>query len=307
MKHPNETTDDHVFVLAERPTKRTIAALRALDAGDSIRSSVTLALAKHGDASDRDVFMRGLQSLNPKVQKESAIALRRLVPDVSADAAADALQAAMRLGNEQQDVSIRDQLILLLRKFARKDFGYQLKRPDLRQTDVLRQWRAFLIEQQPKLVRVFKEIETGQQQLSRLEKLDWDAGEAANGKRLYEKLQCARCHGGVGGLGPRLEGVTNRLGQSDLLTAVVNPDAQVSDRYRTTLFETVDGQLFSGSVIYENVDGVTIREASGQTVRLNRDQIEQRRRSAKSIMPTGLLDQASDQEVIDLMAFLKTL
>ena len=101
--------------------------------------------------------------------------------------------------------------------------------------------------------------------------------------------------------------MTRRLGRSDLLTAIVTPDAQVSDRYRTTLFETVDGQLVSGSIVYENVDGVTIREPSGQTVRLNRDQIEAKRRSQKSLMPMGLLDQASDQEVADLMAYLKTL
>ena len=97
------------------------------------------------------------------------------------------------------------------------------------------------------------------------------------------------------------------MGQTDLLTAIVNPDAQVSDRYRTTLFETVDGQLVSGSIVYENVDGVTIREPNGQTVRLNRDQIEARRQSEKSLMPSGLLDQSSDQEVADLIAWLKTL
>jgi hypothetical protein len=60
-------------------------------------------------------------------------------------------------------------------------------------------------------------------------------------------------------------------------------------------------------VIYQNVDGVTIREASGRTVRLNRDQIESQRRSAKSLMPTGLLDRATDQEIVDLMAWLGTL
>ena len=213
----------------------------------------------------------------------------------------------MRLGNEKQDVSIRDQMILLLRKFAGKDFGYQLSKPELRQSDVLIQWRAFLIEQQPELADVLKPAETGQQQLARLEKLDWDSGDAVLGKRVYEKLQCAACHGAARALGPRLEGVTRRLGRIDLLTAIVNPDAQVSDRYRTTLFETVDGQLVSGSIVYENVDGVTIREPNGQTVRLNRDRIEAKRRSQKSLMPMGLLDQATDQEVADLMAYLKTL
>lgn len=305
--HPRRATNDHVQVLASKPTTETVNLLRELSGDRSLRGRITLALARCGDASDQPLFADGLRSLDPKVQKESAIALRKFVPDVSADTVAIALWAAMRLGNEKQDVSIRDQLVLLLRKHAGQNFGYELKRPDLRQDDVLLRWRVFLIEQQPELADVLKPAESGQQQIARLEKLDWDSGEPERGKLVYEKLQCAACHGSGRALGPRLEGVTNRLGRKDLLTAIVNPDAQVSDRYRTTLFETVYGLLVSGSIVYQNVDGVTIRESSGQTLRLNREQIEQQRRSAKSIMPTGLLDQATDQEVTDLMAFLKTL
>ncbi len=300
-------TVDHVAVLDRNPTSKTVGVLRDMAKDASLKDTVTMALAKHGDATDRELFVEGLQSLDPRVQRESAIALRKRVPDVSPDAAVAALRAAMRLGNEEQDVSIRDQLILLLRKFSSKDFGYQLQRPDLRQGDVLLRWRAFLIEQQPEVAEFLKPAESGQQLMARLEQLDWESGDASRGKRVHEKLQCAACHGASRTLGPRLEGVTRRLGRTDLLTAIVTPDAQVSDRYRTTLFETVDGQLFSGSIVYENVDGVTIRESSGQTRRLNRDQIENQRRSTKSLMPTGLLDRATNQEVTDLMAFLKTL
>ena len=307
QENPGKATSDHVQLLARTPTAKTSIALRELAKNRSLQDEVTLAMTRCGDVSDLRLFTEGLKSLSPTVQKQSAIAIRKLVPDVSADVAANALQAAMRLGNEKQDVSIRDQLILLLRKFADKEFGYQLSKPELRQGDVLLQWRAFLIEQQPELADVLKPAETGQQQLARLEKLDWESGEAGRGKQVYEKLQCAACHGTGRALGPRLEGVTNRLTQNDLLMAIVNPDAQVSDRYRTTLFETVDGQLVSGTVVYDNVDGVTVRESSGKTVRLNRDQIEMRRRSAKSMMPSGLLDQATDQEVVDLLSFLKTL
>ena len=307
QKDPSRATNDHVQVLARRPTFKSVKMLRELAKNPSLKDQVALALVQCGDASDRQRFVEGLLSLDPRVQKESAIALRKLVPDVSAKAAAAAMRTALRLGNEKQDVSIRDQMILLLRKFAGKEFGYQLGKPELRQSNVLLRWRAFLIKQQPELAEVLKPVESGQQQMARFEKLDWESGLADRGKQVYEKLQCAACHGAGRALGPRLEGVTSRLARNDLLTAIVNPDAQVSDRYRTTLFETVDGQLVSGSVIYENVDGVTVREPNGKTVRLNRDRIETRRRSARSMMPSGLLDQTSDQEVADLLAFLKTL
>jgi putative heme-binding domain-containing protein len=304
---PENMTSAHIDLLLRSPSIEAIEVLRHVSTLPSVSDAVALGLAKHGSAKDRGVFIRGLKSLDPRVQKESAIALRKLIPDVSAKAAAVAMRTALRLGNEKQDVSIRDQMILLLRKFAGKEFGYQLGKPELRQSNVLLRWRAFLIKQQPELAEVLKPVESGQQQMARFEKLDWESGLADRGKQVYEKLQCAACHGAGRALGPRLEGVTSRLARNDLLTAIVNPDAQVSDRYRTTLFETVDGQLVSGSVIYENVDGVTVREPNGKTVRLNRDRIETRRRSARSMMPSGLLDQTSDQEVADLLAFLKTL
>ena len=71
--------------------------------------------------------------------------------------------------------------------------------------------------------------------------------------------------------------------------------------------ETIDGRVFKGTVIYESVDGITLLTGSGETVRINRQDIEQRRPSAKSLMPAGLLDTADDGQWSDLFAYLSTL
>jgi putative heme-binding domain-containing protein len=240
------------------------------------------------------------------VLKRSAVALRSLGGMTSEEAGA-AFAAAGRLGNEKQDVSIRDQLVLLLRQYAGKEFGYRLKEPLTNQGKSLSKWRQWLVADGVTLPAEAGSTILARQQLDRWWQLDGTTGDVKRGAKVYRSRQCVACHGRGAGIGPRMEGVAQRFTAKDLLTAIVLPHAQVSDRYRATMFETIDGQFYSGQIVYENVDGVTLRESSGRTVRLNRDQIEHRKRSTKSLMPSGLLDGLRDQEVADLMAYLQTL
>ena len=76
------------------------------------------------------------------------------------------------------------------------------------------------------------------------------------------------------------------------------------ERYRAVAIETVDGQYIQGAVVYESVDGITLQQTDGKTRRINRDQIEFQTRSNKSLMPEGLLDQATPLDLADLYQFL---
>ena len=59
-------------------------------------------------------------------------------------------------------------------------------------------------------------------------------------------------------------------------------------------------------MIYESVDGIVMTDRNGNTIRIEAENVEQRAFSNTSLMPSGLLDNATDQEVIDLMTFLKS-
>ena len=108
----------------------------------------------------------------------------------------------------------------------------------------------------------------------------------------------------IAALGPRLEGLGKRFSRDDLFRAIVYPSEQVPQRYRAVAIETVDGQFFQGAMVYESVDGITLQQTDGKTVRINRDQIELQTHSSTSLMPEGLLDQATDLELADLNAYL---
>lgn len=127
------------------------------------------------------------------------------------------------------------------------------------------------------------------------------------GKQLYIEKSCATCHQGTKTLGPRLEGVSKRFSQSDVLRATVDPNHHIPDRFRAKQVLTSDGQVVVGMKIYESVDGLTLMTAEGKTVRINAPEIEESRPAAKSLMPEGLLEGMSNQQAADLIDYVRSM
>ena len=81
----------------------------------------------------------------------------------------------------------------------------------------------------------------------------------------------------------------------------------VSARYQVTVVETADGKTYQGLVIYDAVDSLLLQTGPAATVRLDGQKIVNRRVAPVSLMPAGMLDALSDQEIVDLYAYLRTL
>ena len=86
-----------------------------------------------------------------------------------------------------------------------------------------------------------------------------------------------------------------------------SPNRDVSPRYQTTLVQTTDGKVYTGLVIYNSVDGLTMRTGTNQTVRIESSEIEVRARRPESLMPTGLLKGLGNADLADLYAYLRSL
>jgi putative heme-binding domain-containing protein len=146
-----------------------------------------------------------------------------------------------------------------------------------------------------------------QKWLKREEAISGLKGEAAKGEKIYAARQCALCHNGSKALGPSLSGIAKRFNTTDLFRAMIDPSQVIPDRYRAKQVLTSDGQVLMGLVVYESVDGVTLMAADGHTKRVNVEEIEEMRSSDVSLMPEGLLMGLSDEEVADLLAYLRAL
>jgi putative heme-binding domain-containing protein len=131
-------------------------------------------------------------------------------------------------------------------------------------------------------------------------------GNADRGEALF-RSKCALCHGGQSALGPSLSGVAKRFSREDLAIAIFEPSRDVSDRYRAVRIRTIDDEVVTGMSIYSAADGVSLQSPDGTILRINQDQIAERAYSTESLMPAGLLEDRSEQDVADLFAYLGTL
>ena len=146
-----------------------------------------------------------------------------------------------------------------------------------------------------------------QKWLTRMDQISGLKGEPGKGEQIYTARQCGHCHNGGKALGPSLEGLAKRYSTSDLFRATVDPSHTIPDRYRARQVLTNDGQVLLGLVVYQSVDGVTLLTSDGHTKRVNVDDIEEERAMRISLMPEGLLLGLSDDQVADLLAYLRSL
>ena len=126
------------------------------------------------------------------------------------------------------------------------------------------------------------------------------------GRALYQK-NCAACHqlfGEGGQLGPDLTG-SDRGNLDYLLQNLVDPSASVAADYRLTIVTTKDGRVATGALIEKNRSSLVLRTPTGEE-RFSLEDVRKRTLLKTSLMPEGLLETLSDDDVIDLIAFLRT-
>ena len=129
-----------------------------------------------------------------------------------------------------------------------------------------------------------------------------------NGKKIFQRT-CAPCHllhGEGAKIGPDLTG-SNRTNINYLLSNILNPSGEVQEDYKLVVITTQDGRTYSGNVISENVRSLTLRVVGQVPITISKSQIRTRDTSEKSMMPEGLLNNLTNSEVLDLMAYLKKL
>ena len=85
----------------------------------------------------------------------------------------------------------------------------------------------------------------------------------------------------------------------------MDPNAVVGSFYRAIYFETIDDRLISGIILKENESTVTIQTQTG-AITLPRNDITSRKESTLSMMPEGLLESLTPEEVLDLVAYLQS-
>ncbi len=124
------------------------------------------------------------------------------------------------------------------------------------------------------------------------------------GRMIFQK-NCANCHTlfGTGGkIGPDLTGA-QRTNLDYLLENLVDPSAAVAKDYQMEKIATTDGRIITGLVLEESPKAITIQTINEKLV-LPVDEIEQRVTSQVSMMPDGLLEKLTPDQIRDLVGYV---
>lgn len=116
---------------------------------------------------------------------------------------------------------------------------------------------------------------------------------------------CANCHVlyGVGKrTGPDLTG-SNRKNLDYLLENILDPSASVGQDFRTLTVVLDDGRVINGVISEKNEKTLTLQTLQ-EPITIDRSQIVSQKQNATSLMPDGLLENKTLEQVRDLIAYL---
>lgn len=320
-------TPELIDALAVLPDEELLPALRMQWHDFRLRDSIATVLAERASMLDRDRLVEMLGSTQPEVALHVAEALLELPEPGSTDevlAAIKALRAYCPAGEvavegDELEAGVTSRLVGPYRPHRRALVrlithwtGHQFADHQPAAAELLgayADWSGWLAETHPD--RSAELASSGLADWSawrdRLAGVDWTTGDVERGDEVFQRRACHRCHAGNSRLGPDLTGVAQRMTQADLFAAIVDPSRDVAPPYRTTLIATRSGHIYHGVLVYDSPDGTLIQTGPDTTIRITGDDLAARQLSTQSLMPTGLLEGASDDELANLYQYLKSL
>jgi len=274
-----------------------------------------------------DLLSKLLNETEPALQLEAARALSEhpkperfalLLKTASDSRFGDAIRAQAILGLADQSEKYRDDLVHLAmsnRSILRDEALRALVQTSLtpEQAHQLKE----LAEQQPScatlVARVLgKPFTSGRPPATDMrawqDRLEGPADLAA-GRRVFfhpKLASCFRCHRVEGrgvDLGPDLSTI-GRTERRSILESILQPSNQVAPSYQTWRIETVDGKVYTAMLANTDYDNYTYLDAKGHQFKINTRDVAETRPLPTSIMPDGLADMLTDQELRDLLAYL---
>ncbi|MEQ1850320.1 MAG: PVC-type heme-binding CxxCH protein [Chthoniobacteraceae bacterium] len=137
-------------------------------------------------------------------------------------------------------------------------------------------------------------------------------GDAAKGRAIYERVEssCVTCHrvdDKGADFGPALSEIGSKLPKEALFDSIINPNAGLSMGFETTQLALKGGGIGMGIVRSETNEDVVIALPGGVTQKFAKNTIAKREKLTTSMMPSGLNQALTQQDLVDLVEYLATL
>ena len=139
-------------------------------------------------------------------------------------------------------------------------------------------------------------------------------GNAKRGSELIrmtgKMAACLTCHvvnGSGRDFGPDLSTVGARLSREQLLESIHMPSKTLAKGYEAWTLTLTDGTQKTGFLVHRSDQDVKLKLATGQSLTVPNAQVTSQKLQPVSLMPEGLLQAMTQQEVADLLAWLASL
>ncbi|MDP6443973.1 MAG: PA14 domain-containing protein, partial [Pirellulaceae bacterium] len=131
------------------------------------------------------------------------------------------------------------------------------------------------------------------------------------GKELFKVASCSGCHkldneGFV--FGPDLAKLDEKKKTTEhILRSLVEPSKDIDEKFQSYSFVLASGKIVTGMIVKETPTEIEIvidPLAKGKPTTIDKDDIEEQKKSKNSLMPKGLLNKLTPEEILDLVAFV---
>ncbi|MGB3588936.1 MAG: PVC-type heme-binding CxxCH protein [Tunicatimonas sp.] len=154
---------------------------------------------------------------------------------------------------------------------------------------------------------IFSGQTTDEDNLNQYQSYLTSSGDSENGKNVFQQ-SCATCHQMKGELGtsfgPDLSTVRNRSKES-ILYDILLPNRSIADGFELWEVTLTNGTKQTGVITSESSTTLTLADLAGNESTVARNTIAQLEAAAYSAMPEGLANQIDEEDMNDLLTFLK--
>ncbi len=132
----------------------------------------------------------------------------------------------------------------------------------------------------------------------------------SNAKQMFQIASCVACHklNGQGNeFGPDLTKLDPKWTHEDVLREVLEPSKRINEKFQPYSFVLDNGKIVTGLILEETPEFVKVIEnplVSQEPTTIPKSSIDERVKSTASIMPQGLLDKLTADEILDLLGYV---
>lgn len=298
-------------VLSLAPLTETRADLEKLWKFPALRNDIVKTLARNPNPDSVSFFLEGLESGQRETVSASLNALKTLdLENQRPQVLARLIRVLRRSVNWSGENSLHHEILSAISALSREPMNQSGANEFLAINEALQNVEIWFETTYPDHINSIQ-IDSRDDSVSiraNLAAVDWSEGEMEGGAELFTERNCAQCHARPARFGPELQNHPLIDDPEALMLRVIFPHKEIARGFDARLIQMDTGESFYGFVVKPtDREPLILRTGPNAAQRIPIDRIAFTETAPFSVMPGGLLQGLSAQDVANLHAYMSTL